>query len=72
MSSFDSSERSKSKRVIEIASLDNSRLKKLQIVGQLYDFAMATKSQFFRNQFPDATNSEIRILALESIERGTR
>lgn len=47
-------------------------LKKIEIVGQLFDFAVATKSQFFRKKHPEATEPEIKKMALESIERGTR
>jgi|GEM_PF-6747343 hypothetical protein len=46
--------------------------KNLLIVSQLFEFAVKTKTQFFRKKYPDASEDELKRLTLESIERGTR
>lgn len=50
----------------------SANIKKIEIVGQLFDFAVTTKSQFFRKKYPESSDLEIMKMTLESIERGTR
>lgn len=49
-----------------------SGAQKLLMVGQLFDFAIKTKMQFFRKKYPHESEADLKQRALESIERGTR
>lgn len=46
--------------------------KKMRIVSELFDFAFNLKWYQFKNQYPQKTDSEIKKLVLESIERGCK
>ena len=47
-------------------------LKKLRIVSDLFEMAMKIKSQQLRRQHPEATEDQIRAMALELVEKGCR
>lgn len=44
----------------------------MRIVSELFDFAFNLKWYQFKNQYPQKTDSEIKKLVLESIERGCK
>jgi len=43
---------------------------KLKVVAELFDFAFKMKFHQFSQRHPDKSESEIKAMALESIERG--